>query len=101
MGGEWVLPLALGESKSTFNMEKAVCNHGFFMMAPNSWDPSTKTLQRPLRLANGTASVNVSISHPPLHSHLLYIRVLRQSTPSQRLSLSDRNAILVYKHNCI
>lgn len=35
-----------------FNLEKAVCNHGFFMMAPNNWVPSTKTLTRPLRLPN-------------------------------------------------
>ncbi|PON34375.1 DNA glycosylase [Parasponia andersonii] len=93
MGGEWVLTLALGESKSSFNMEKAVCNHGFFMMAPNRWSPSAKTLQRPLRLADGASSVTVSISHSPLHSHLLYIRVLLQS-PSKALSLSDSNAIL-------
>lgn len=46
-----------------FELEKAVCNHGFFMMAPNTWDPSTKTLVRPLRLSDN-ASCTVSISQP-------------------------------------
>jgi hypothetical protein len=36
--------------KETFDLEKAVCSYGFFMMAPNLWFPSTCTLQRPLRL---------------------------------------------------
>ncbi|KAM0057015.1 putative DNA glycosylase [Helianthus debilis subsp. tardiflorus] len=40
------------EVSSKFKLEKAVCNHGFFMMAPNTWHPSTKTFVRPLRLLN-------------------------------------------------
>ncbi|CDP17259.1 unnamed protein product [Coffea canephora] len=48
----------------TFNLEKAVCNHGFFMMAPNVWDPSTKQFTRPLRLADSVNSVKVTISQP-------------------------------------
>ncbi|KAI3763424.1 hypothetical protein L1987_53883 [Smallanthus sonchifolius] len=50
------------EVSSTFELEKAVCNHGFFMMAPNRWIPSTKTLVRPLRLPDNNKSVTVSIS---------------------------------------
>ncbi|CAH1420471.1 unnamed protein product [Lactuca virosa] len=46
-----------------FVLEKAVCNHGFFMMAPNCWMPSTKTLVRPIRLPD-QRSVRVSISQP-------------------------------------
>ncbi|KAJ0076107.1 hypothetical protein Patl1_35078 [Pistacia atlantica] len=56
--------MPLGEHASNFNLEKAICNHGLFMMAPNCWNPSTKSFQRPLRLTNATDSVNVSISHP-------------------------------------
>ncbi|XP_027076073.1 uncharacterized protein [Coffea arabica] len=48
----------------TFNLEKAVCNHGFFMMAPNVWDPSTKQFTRPLRLSDSVNSVKVTISQP-------------------------------------
>ncbi|XP_076946109.1 uncharacterized protein LOC143617426 [Bidens hawaiensis] len=49
---------------STFKLERAVCNHGFFMMAPNHWNPSTKTLIRPLRLPPNNQTVTVSISQP-------------------------------------
>ncbi|XP_057986484.1 uncharacterized protein LOC131170727 [Hevea brasiliensis] len=55
----------IGYSMYEFDFERTVCNHGFFMMAPNRWCPETKTLQRPLRLADGTTSVLASITHPP------------------------------------
>lgn len=86
------LELALGESDSIFNLEKAVCNHGLFMMAPNRWIPSTKTLERPLRLADSVTSVMASISHPPNSSAVL-IRV--HSIDDRMLSSSDHQAILV------
>ncbi|KAM7265715.1 hypothetical protein ACFE04_003398 [Oxalis oulophora] len=49
---QWLLlELDLGEELSkNFNLEKAVCSHGLFMMAPNQWDPLSKTLSRPLTL---------------------------------------------------
>ncbi|KAL6284920.1 hypothetical protein ACE6H2_015849 [Prunus campanulata] len=81
--------LPLGESKSSFNLEKAVCNHGFFMMAPNRWIPSSKTLQRPLRLADSTTCVPVSILHPPNRTSLL-VRV----HGVQNISYTDQRAIL-------
>ncbi|XP_042501053.1 uncharacterized protein LOC122078917 [Macadamia integrifolia] len=84
-----LLTLPLGESASTFYLEKAVCSHGLFMMAPNRWDPSTKTLQRPLLLADGTTSLPVRISHPPNSASL---HVLVFATDS--LSLNDRRAVL-------
>ncbi|KAL2491062.1 Uncharacterized protein Adt_26690 [Abeliophyllum distichum] len=68
-----VVELPLGDAAATFNLEKAVCSHGLFMMAPNHWDPQSKTLQRPLRLSldphheDHEASLMVQISHP-LHS---------------------------------
>ncbi|CAN6929471.1 unnamed protein product, partial [Brassica oleracea] len=51
-------------------MAKAVCNHGFFMMAPNVWDPKSKSLTRPLTLSN-SYSVSVTISHPRTLSFLV------------------------------
>ncbi|GAB4831654.1 hypothetical protein Ancab_005666 [Ancistrocladus abbreviatus] len=83
-----VLPLPLGNCVETFNLEKAVCNHGLFMMAPNLWIPSSKILQRPLRLADGSSSVVVSIYHP-LNLPSLHIRV-----HANHLSSSDQQAIL-------
>ncbi|KAE8677970.1 Cation efflux family protein isoform 1 [Hibiscus syriacus] len=65
------LKLALGECSGSFDMEKAVCNHGLFMMSPNVWIPSTKSLRRPLRLADSNRSVLVTISHPPNQSFLV------------------------------
>lgn len=84
------LYLPLEESASSFNLEKAVCNHGFFMMAPNYWIPSTKTLRRPLRLADSTKCVTVSISHPPNLTSLL-VRV----HDIDKISSADEHAILV------
>ncbi|KAK6645832.1 hypothetical protein PHAVU_L001673, partial [Phaseolus vulgaris] len=84
-----LLCLSVEKYKSTFNLEKAVCNHGFFMMAPNKWNPSTKSLQRPLRLMDQCCSVMVTISHLPgennLHVHVHDV---------QLLSLEDQQAIL-------
>ncbi|XP_065634813.1 uncharacterized protein LOC112013320 isoform X2 [Quercus suber] len=59
------------------------------MMAPNSWILSTKTFQRPLRLANSTTSVMISISHPPNSSSILI-----QVHDIQNVSLEDEKAIL-------
>ncbi|GMI95170.1 hypothetical protein HRI_003186300 [Hibiscus trionum] len=81
------LKLALGECSSSFDMEKAVCNHGFFMMSPNIWIPSTRSLRRPLRLADSRRSVSVTISHPPDYPFLV-IQV------QDSLSSADEAAIL-------
>ncbi|VVA92865.1 unnamed protein product [Arabis nemorensis] len=64
------LRLYLSELEEGFEFEKAVCNHGFFMMAPNVWNPIRKTLSRPLTLAN-SSSVMVTISHPPIHPFII------------------------------
>ncbi|KAF5734506.1 hypothetical protein HS088_TW16G00955 [Tripterygium wilfordii] len=85
---DFVLKVALGECESSFSLENAVCNHGFFMMSPNNWIPSTKTFQRPLRLFDSTTSVMVSISHPPNHS---FISV--QVHDLDTLSLLDQESI--------
>ena len=86
-----MLHLPVGVCFTTFNLEDAVCNHGFFIMAPNSWIPSTKTLQRLLRLANSATSVMVFISHPPNNSSILI-----QVHDIQNVSLEDEKAILAY-----
>ncbi|KAH7867195.1 hypothetical protein Vadar_030301 [Vaccinium darrowii] len=82
-GGGVALELPLGETAATFDLEKAVCSHGLFMMAPNYWDPPSKTLQRPLRLdsddeyGNGGAcsSVIARISQPSDSPHSLRVCV--------------------------
>ncbi|PWA73558.1 DNA glycosylase [Artemisia annua] len=72
----------------TFKLEKAVCNHGFFMMAPNRWNPSSKTLVRPLRLPD-QKSVTVSINL--LYATFLYITV--HDYVHHEISASDHQAI--------
>ncbi|KDP47044.1 hypothetical protein JCGZ_10771 [Jatropha curcas] len=70
MGYTRRLRVFLGHSQFGFDLETTICNHGFFMMAPNKWISETKTLQRPLRLANGIDSLVVSISHTPENPHV-------------------------------
>ncbi|XP_072983106.1 uncharacterized protein [Typha latifolia] len=82
------LQLAFKET-TTFNLEKAVCSHGLFMMAPNRWDPVSKTLLRPLRLISSSLSLPVRISHPSPSDPLL-ISIFGTSS----LSSQDQNGIL-------
>ena len=86
-----MLQLPLGECITTFNLENVVRNHDFFMMAPNTWIPSTKTLQKPLRRANSATSDMVSILHPSNNSSILI-----QVHDIQNVPLEDEKAILVY-----
>ncbi|KAJ8548855.1 hypothetical protein K7X08_029836 [Anisodus acutangulus] len=57
-------------------------------MAPNHWDPSTKSFSRPLRLADSITSAMTSISQPPGEDHLI-VKVYGASI----LSLKDKRAI--------
>ncbi|XP_008385650.2 uncharacterized protein [Malus domestica] len=59
-------------------------------MAPNRWVPSSKTLERPLRLADSTTCVTVSIQHPPNHTSLL----IQVYDHIHNLSFADKDAIL-------
>ncbi|KAK6121285.1 hypothetical protein DH2020_044988 [Rehmannia glutinosa] len=85
--GGVLVELPLGDAAPNFNLEKAVCSHGLFMMAPNHWDPDSKTLKRPLRpcLDDDETSLMVHISHPPHSIHALHLRVFgTQSLSSQQ-----------------
>ncbi|KAM7473093.1 hypothetical protein LguiB_020336 [Lonicera macranthoides] len=76
------LELDFGENfGSSAKLEEAVCNHGFFMMAPNDWNPLTKTLTRPLRLDDSITSAIVSVSHDGANPNSLReMKVLRSAT---------------------
>ncbi|WZZ65866.1 hypothetical protein YC2023_077236 [Brassica napus] len=58
------------EASEDQKIQYGVCNHGFFMMAPNVWDSKSKSLTRPLTLSN-SYSVSVTISHPRTLSFLV------------------------------
>ncbi|XP_047961663.1 uncharacterized protein LOC125206450 [Salvia hispanica] len=83
--GGVLVELELGDAAWNFILEKAVCSHGLFMMAPNHWDPLSKTLTRPLRLNlddddDDQTSVTVHVSHPPHSPHALHLRVFGTDT---------------------
>jgi len=44
-------PSGLGRSK--FDLHRAVCSYGYFLLAPNFWDVDKKTFRRPLRTSAG------------------------------------------------
>ncbi|KAG1331810.1 N-glycosylase/DNA lyase [Cocos nucifera] len=84
-----VVHLQLPLNDPSFNLETAVCSHGLFMMAPNRWDPASKSLHRPLRLST-SSSLSVRISHPSPSHPLLLVSVFGASS----LCSQDQHAIL-------
>ncbi|KAK9160391.1 hypothetical protein Syun_006732 [Stephania yunnanensis] len=79
---------------SSFDFEKVVCSHGFFMMAPNLWDPINRILRRPLRLlSDPTTIVTVQISHHDPSSLLVQVLDTNISTTFS-LSQEDQNHLL-------
>ncbi|KAF0907345.1 hypothetical protein E2562_015844 [Oryza meyeriana var. granulata] len=91
---ELELPLgAPSPGAAPFDLEAAVCSHGLFMMAPNRWDPASRALVRPLRLASDrAASVLVRVSrHPARPSDALLVSVLGAADD---LSPLDQSSIL-------
>lgn len=92
------LPLEDGNGYcASFDLEKAVCSHGLFMMAPNRWDTLSKTLERPLRLSENIndddheQSVLVQITQPSDYPHSLLLRVL----DTDSLSTIHQRSLLV------
>ncbi|XP_028762812.1 uncharacterized protein LOC114721159 [Neltuma alba] len=93
------LELPLGISEEAFQLKKAVCSHGLFMMAPNYWDPLSNTLTRPLRLplsgdrsspsSSLFRSVIVTIAQPSHRPSSLNLRVHGTSfiSPQQQHAL--------------
>ncbi|KAF7007112.1 LOW QUALITY PROTEIN: hypothetical protein CFC21_022079 [Triticum aestivum] len=84
------LELPLGAAP--FDLEAAVCSHGLFMMAPNRWDPASRALLRPLRLASDRSkSLLARVSrHPARPSHAILVSVLG----ADALSPLDQDCIL-------
>ena len=47
------LTLAVPQSEKGFRLAPAVCSYGYFLLAPNRWEPGDEALHRPLRLSTG------------------------------------------------
>ncbi|XP_057783649.1 uncharacterized protein LOC131001308 [Salvia miltiorrhiza] len=91
--GGVLVELQLGDAASNFNLERAVCSHGLFMMAPNHWDPHSQTLRRPLRLNlddDDDTSFTVHVFHSPHSPHALNLRVFGTNT----LTLQQEQSLL-------
>lgn len=43
-----------------YALPRDVCSYGYFLLAPNRWDPATRTLTRPLDLEGGVATCRIS-----------------------------------------
>ena len=41
-------------------LPRDVCSYGYFLLAPNRWNPTNRTLTRPLDLEGGVATVTIS-----------------------------------------
>ncbi|KAM3383687.1 hypothetical protein ACQJBY_008388 [Aegilops geniculata] len=83
------LELELPLGAAPFDLEAAVCSHGLFMMAPNRWDPASRALLRPLRLASD-------------RSRSLLARVSRHpARPSLLVSLLGADALSPLDQDCI
>ncbi|ESW19537.1 hypothetical protein PHAVU_006G133500 [Phaseolus vulgaris] len=104
--------MELPSETEPFQLDQAVCSHGFFMMAPNHWDPLSKTLTRPLLLHNpsssSSSSLLVSLSQRPqslavrVHSvHFISPQQQRhikaQITRMLRLSEAEEKAVREFR----
>lgn len=43
-----------------YDLKRDACSYGYFLLAPNHWDPRTRTLSRVLSLADGPATVRIA-----------------------------------------
>ncbi|XP_047332529.1 uncharacterized protein LOC124936111 isoform X2 [Impatiens glandulifera] len=83
------MELKLSETEAqTFNLEKAVCSHGLFMMAPNIWDPLSKTLLRPLLLDSREAGYGDGDGISDPKSSSAFVRISHSPSSPDRLNLS-------------
>ncbi|KAK8645850.1 hypothetical protein V6N13_119658 [Hibiscus sabdariffa] len=89
-GSSLLVELPLGKAAEGFELEKAICSHGLFMLAPNHWDPISRSFSRPLRLTSPPLTVMLRISQPPTSPSTLHLHVHRTCS----LSLSHRHSLL-------
>ncbi|KAK6945677.1 hypothetical protein RJ641_013221 [Dillenia turbinata] len=79
------------EVEEGFELDKAVCSSGMFMMSPSHWDPLSKSLTRPLRLhLDSSDSLLVRISQPNQSSLCLNVYATHSLSLSQIQSLQSQ-----------
>ncbi len=70
-----------------FQLERAVCSYGYFLLAPNHWAPDTQTFSRPMRI--GRRLVHVRITQ---RNGRLQLACDRPVKPDERRVIKDRTA---------
>lgn len=50
---------------SDYILKRDVCSYGYFVLAPNHWDPASRTLTRVLALPGGPATLTIDQPAPP------------------------------------
>jgi 3-methyladenine DNA glycosylase/8-oxoguanine DNA glycosylase len=63
-----------------FDLDRAVCSYGYFMLAPNQWLPGRRTFTRVLR-DTADRPVSVHVTQPRGPGHRLRMRCARKLTP--------------------
>ncbi len=47
------------KTPADYHLPRDVCSYGYFLLAPNRWDPSSRTLTRPFDLPGGLATLTI------------------------------------------
>ena len=48
------------QTPGDYRFKRDVCSYGYFLLAPNVWDPDRKTFTRPLNLSGGVATLTIA-----------------------------------------
>jgi 3-methyladenine DNA glycosylase/8-oxoguanine DNA glycosylase len=82
-GSTLSLPVPAG-----FDLPRAVCSYGYFMLAPNRWDPVAQTFTRVLRDQNDRP-VTVTVTQEPASIERLRLRCDRRLKPSDQTAIKQ------------
>ena len=79
-----------------FVLARDVCSYGYFLLAPNRWNPSNRTLTRPLDLEEGVSTRLLIYAASLIHGGMEIDRALEAAIiepltdePDVRAALAD------------
>lgn len=67
-----------------FDLHRAVCSYGFYMLAPNRWDKAARTFHRVLRISTGRL-VQTAVTQP--QPRLLRVRCDKKLSTTERAEI--------------
>ena len=67
----------------SFDLPQAVCSYGYFLLAPNLWNPARQCLHRTLRGDDGRV-VRVTLAQPRRRRDLIKLTADRRLSPAER-----------------